>query len=91
MTDRITLTLDLQDFPAHKKLRDAVLHPEVEKFLKALTDSDYRVVDASDCEVAAPELLRLATGVSHPDLNRERDKVVMAAQAAFRALCEPTK
>jgi len=91
MADKITVTYDLQDFPAHKKLRDAVLHPEVEKFLSALRASNWRVVDDDDCVVPNHELFRLATGVTNADLNREYDAAIMSAQRAFKALCEPTK
>lgn len=91
MTDKITVTYDLQDFPAHKKLRDAVLHPEVEKFLSALRASNWRVIDDDDHTVPSHELFRLAVGVTTADLDREYDAVQVSAQKAFKALCEPTK
>jgi len=91
MSDKITVTYDLQDFPEHKKLRDTLMDPKVKKLLSALHESGYRVINENDEPVSDVQLLCLVIDINEVVLRCERDAALMSAQKAFKVLCEPTK
>lgn len=85
MSDKITVMFDMRDFPEHKKLRDAKLHPEVEKFLEVLAQHDCYVTSSEET-LSRDEILRLVHGISTSRLQDELDDASARGRAGLREL-----
>lgn len=88
MSDKVTVTFDMRDFPEHKKLRDAKLHPEVEKFLEVLARHDCYVTSSEET-LSRDEILRLVHEISASRLQDELDDASARGRAGLRELFLP--
>ncbi len=89
MSERITVTYDLQDYPEHWRLRNAVMPAEIKVFLERLHNRGLRIVDNHDSEATDTELVLAACNISASELKREKMIASRSANMAFEALCKP--